>query len=188
MANGDLIAHLRANWGWIALRGVAAIVFAAVAFAWPGITLVVLTLFWGAYAFVDGVFALIAAFRMRDQGRPVWGWVLIGLLGIAAGIVAFVMPGMTALLLLLFIAAWAIVIGILQIIVAIRVRKDISNEWLLILSGAISVLFGLVMIFSPGAGALAVVWAIAAYAALFGVMLVALALRLRRAGAPARTA
>src|SRR5262245_56289859 len=114
MAIGSLLHELSDNWGWIALRGLAAILFGILAFAWPGMTVVVLTLFWGAYALVDGILTLVAAFRMKDEGGRIWPLVLMGLLGIAAGIVAFVYPGMTALILLLFIAAWAIVTGILQ--------------------------------------------------------------------------
>src|SRR5262249_39474025 len=122
----------------------------------------------------------------RDQGRPIWSWVLIGILDIAAGIVAFVVPGLTAFALLMFIAAWAIVMGVLQIVSAIRIRKEIDNEWLLALSGVVSLLFGIVMIVSPGAGALAAAWTIAAYAAVFGVMLIAFAFRVRaRAPHPA---
>jgi uncharacterized membrane protein HdeD (DUF308 family) len=179
MATDTLINELANNWGWIALRGAAAIIFGILAFAWPGITLLVLTLFWGAYALIDGVLALVGAFRMKDRGKPIWPLVLVGVLGIVAGILAFVWPGMTALVLLMFIAAWAIVTGILQIIVAIRIRKAIDNEWLLILSGAVSVIFGALMVWSPGAGAVAVVWVIAAYATFFGILLVALGFRLR---------
>jgi uncharacterized membrane protein HdeD (DUF308 family) len=188
MAIGTLVHELARNWGWIALRGAAAILFGVLAFAWPGITLVVLTLFWGAYALLDGVLALVGAFRMKDEGKPIWPLVLVGVLGIAAGILAFMWPGMTALILLIFIAAWAIVTGVLQIVAAIRIRKVIDNEWLLILSGALSVAFGALMVWSPGAGALAVVWVIAAYAIFFGILLVALGFRLRglARAAPAR--
>lgn len=182
-----MFEQLRSNWGWVALRGVAAIVFGVLAFMWPGLTLVLLALFWGAYALVDGVFALIAAFRVRDNGKPMWMLVLIGILGIAAGIVTFLWPGMTAIVLLMFIAAWAIAMGVFQIIAAIRIRKEIEHEWLLILSGVLSVVFGALMILSPGAGAVAVVWVIAAYSIVFGVMLVALSLRLRKLGPKDRT-
>lgn len=188
MPIGTLVNELSNNWGWVALRGAAAIVFGVLAFAWPGMTLVILTLFWGAYALLDGVLSLVGAFRMKDEGKPIWPLVLVGVLGIAAGILAFVWPEMTALILLLFIAAWAIVTGILQIAAAIRIRKVIDNEWLFILSGALSVVFGALMIWSPGAGALAVVWVIAAYSIFFGILLVALGFRLRSLSrAPART-
>lgn len=179
MPIGALANELSKNWGWIALRGAAAIAFGILAFSWPGITLVVLALFWGAYALIDGVLSLAGAFRMKDEGKPIWPLALVGVLGIAAGMAAFAWPGMTALVLLMFIAAWAIVTGILQIIAAIRIRKAIDNEWLFILAGAVSVVFGALMIWSPGAGALAVVWVIAAYSIFFGFLLVALGFRLR---------
>ena len=134
-----MLELLRRNWGWVVLRGVAAVLFGLLAFALPGITLAVLVLIWGAYAIVDGVLALIAAYRVRDR-RPFWSLLIVGLLGIVAGVVTFLWPVMTALLLLMFIAAWAVVMGIFQIIAAIRLRKVIQNEWLLALSGVLSVL------------------------------------------------
>jgi uncharacterized membrane protein HdeD (DUF308 family) len=175
-----MLEHLSRNWGWVVLRGVAAVLFGVLAFAMPGITLALLVIAWGAYALADGVLALIAAYRVRDQGKPFWSLAIVGLLGIAAGIVTFVWPGMTALLLLTFIAAWAVVMGIFQIIAAIRLRKEIQNEWLLGLSGVLSVLFGIIMFVQPGAGALAVIWVIAAYAIVFGVLLIWLGLRLKK--------
>ena len=175
-----MLEHLGRNWGWIVLRGVAAVLFGVLAFVLPGITLAVLVIVWGAYALADGILSLIAAYRVRDQGKPFWSLVIVGLLGIAAGIVTFIWPGMTALLLLIFIAAWAIVMGIFQIIAAIRLRKEIQNEWLLGLSGVLSVLFGIIMFVQPGAGAIAVIWVIAAYAIVFGVLLIWLGLRLKK--------
>jgi uncharacterized membrane protein HdeD (DUF308 family) len=175
-----MLEHLGRNWGWVVLRGVAAVLFGILAFALPGITLAALVIVWGAYALADGILALIAAYRVRDQGKPFWSLVIVGLLGIAAGIVTFIWPGMTALLLLMFIAAWAVVMGIFQIIAAIRLRKEIQNEWLLGLSGVLSVLFGIIMFVQPGAGALAVIWVIAAYAIVFGALLIWLGLRLKK--------
>jgi len=175
-----MLEHLSRNWGWVVLRGVAGVLFGVLAFLWPGITLAVLVIVWGAYALADGILALIAAYRVRDQGKPFWSLVVVGLLGIAAGIVTFIWPGMTALVLLLFIAAWAFVMGIFQIIAAIRLRKEIQNEWLLGLSGVLSVLFGIIMFVQPGAGALAVIWVIAAYAIVFGILLIWLGLRLKK--------
>src|SRR6476619_2481174 len=141
-----MLDQLSQNWGWIELRGVAAVIFGVLAFAWPGITLVVLTLFFGAYVLTDGIFALMAAYGRREGRRPVWPLVLVGLLGVAAGVTTFLWPEMTALLLLMFIAVWALFIGIFQIAAAIRLRKEIDNEWMLGASGALSVLFGVLMI------------------------------------------
>lgn len=179
MANEALLDQLARNWGWVALRGVAAVIFGVLAFAWPGATLVVLVLFWGAYALVEGIFALIAAFKVRDQGKPMWTFVVIGILGIAAGIVTFLWPGVTGLMLLMFIAVWAFFMGIFQIIAAVRLRKEIEHEWLLGLSGVLSVIFGAVMMARPAEGALAVVWVIAAYSVVFGILLLVLAFRLK---------
>ena len=183
-----LLGYLGRNWGWVVLRGVAAVLFGVLAFAWPGITLAALVIVWGAYALADGVLSLVAAYRVRDQGNPFWSLLIVGLLGIAAGIVTFIWPGMTALLLLMFIAAWAVVMGVFQVVAAIRLRKEIRGEWLLGLSGVLSIIFGIVMFAQPGAGALAVIWAIGGFAIVFGVLLIWLGFKLKqRAGlTPAR--
>lgn len=167
------------NWGWIALRGLAAVIFGVLAFAWPGATVFVLVLFWGAYALVEGVLALIAAFKVRDRGKPMWTFVVIGILGILAGIVTFLWPGITALALITLIAVWALFMGVFQIVAAVRLRKEIEHEWLLGLSGVLSVIFGVVMLARPVEGLLAVVWVIAAYAIVFGILLIVLAFRLK---------
>jgi uncharacterized membrane protein HdeD (DUF308 family) len=174
-----MLEDLKRNWGWIVVRGVAAVIFGLLAFAWPAITLAVLVLFWGAYALADGVLALIAAFRVRDRGKPFWALLIVGVLGVLAGLLTFFWPGVTALVLLSFIAAWALVMGIFQIVAAIRLRKAIEREWMLALSGVLSVIFGALMFWNPGAGALAVVWAIAAYAIVFGALLIALGFKLK---------
>jgi uncharacterized membrane protein HdeD (DUF308 family) len=175
-----MLAHLRHNWGWVVLRGVAAVLFGLLAFAWPRMTLEVLVLVWGAYALADGVLACIAAYRVRDQGRPIWSLLIVGLLGIAAGIVTFLWPGITVLVLLVFIATWAVIMGIFQIIAAIRLRREIENEWLLGASGMLAVLFGIVMFLRPGAGVLAMIWVLAAYVIVFGMLLIWLGFRLKR--------
>lgn len=176
----DLVRRLGDAWGWILLRGVAGIAFGALAFAWPGLTLVVLVVMWGAWAFVDGVFALVTAWRARDRGTPVWPLVVIGVLGIGAGLVTLIAPAIAGAALLAFIAAWAIVTGVFQVVHAIRVRKAIDHEWMLILSGILSVLIGVYILLYPDRGALAIVWLIAAWSIVFGAMLVAAALRLRK--------
>jgi uncharacterized membrane protein HdeD (DUF308 family) len=174
-----MITAVARNWWVFLVRGLAAILFGILAFLWPGITLFVLVLFWGAYALVDGIFALIAAFSGQAAQQRWWVLLLEGLLGIAAGIVTFLWPGMTAIALLYLIAAWAIVGGVLEIAAAIRLRQEIEGEWLLALSGVASIIFGVLMVIWPGAGALAVVWLIAGYAIVFGVLMIALAFRLR---------
>jgi uncharacterized membrane protein HdeD (DUF308 family) len=173
----EAIGELPRHWWVVALRGLAAIVFGMLAFIWPGITLAVLILFFGAYAIVDGALALYSAIRSR--GEHVWGPLLEGVLGIAAGLVAFFWPGMTTLALLLVIAFWAILTGVMEVYAAIRLRRVITNEWALIFSGVLSVLFGIVLLAQPGAGALALVWLIGLYAVVFGIALLAFAWRLR---------
>jgi uncharacterized membrane protein HdeD (DUF308 family) len=177
---GPLMLHaLARNWWLILLRGIAAVIFGILTFIWPGITLLTLVLLYGAFAFVDGVLALWAAIA-GGQAAPRWWLAIIGLLGIAVGLLTVMMPGVTALVLLLFIAAWSIIIGIMQIIGAIRLRKEIDHEWWLVASGALSVLFGLILVAVPGAGALGLLYVIGAYAIIYGVMLIALAFRLKK--------
>jgi uncharacterized membrane protein HdeD (DUF308 family) len=186
MAAGPMLANLSRAWYWIALRGLFAVLFGIFAFIWPGITLAVLVLMWGAYAIADGVMALIAAYTMHEEGKPMGSLIVVGILGIAAGVVAFLWPAMTALVLLLFIASWAVLMGIFEIAAAIRLRKHIENEWLLALSGVVSIVFGVLMFLQPGAGALAVVWLIGSFAIFFGILLIALGFRLK--GLAGRTA
>ncbi len=138
-----------------------------------------LVLFYGAFVLVDGVLALAHAIMGGNMGSR-WWLALIGVAGIAAGILTFMWPALTALLLLIFIACWAIVLGVFQIAGAIKLRKEIDNEWTLILGGVLSVLFGIVLLVAPGAGAIGLIWVIAAYAVVFGVLLVMLAFRLKK--------
>src|ERR1043166_7737302 len=179
LSDRPMLHALAKCWWALLLRGIAAIVFGILAFVWPGLTLVTLVLLYGAFALVDGVISLIAAFTGSAKPVPTWWLVVVGLLGIAAGIATFVMPGITAIVLILFIGAWALVHGIFEIIGAIQLRKEIDNEWMLILSGVVSVLFGLIVLIAPGAGALGLVWAIAAYSIVFGISFIALAFRLK---------
>jgi uncharacterized membrane protein HdeD (DUF308 family) len=172
-----IIDELARHWWMVGLRGIAALAFGILAFAWPGMTLAVLVLLFGAYALVDGLLAVIAAFRADAQHRVALA--AEGVISVLAGLAAFVWPGITALVLLYIIAFWAIVTGILEIVAAVRLRAVIPNEWALILGGALSVLFGIVLVVAPGAGALAVVFIIGAYAILFGIALLGLAWRLR---------
>ncbi len=177
---GSAMVHaLARNWWLLLLRGIAAIIFGLLALAWPGLTLLTLILFYGAFALVDGVLAIVAAIT-GGVPRSRWWLAIVGLLGIAAGLLTFLTPGLTALVLLFFIAGWAIVTGVFEIIGAIKLRKEIDNEWLLILGGIISVLFGVGMMLAPGAGALALVWVIGAYSVVMGVLFVALAFRLKK--------
>jgi uncharacterized membrane protein HdeD (DUF308 family) len=175
------ITVLARNWGAIAIRGVAAIIFGLLTFLMPGLTLAALVLLFGAYALVDGVFSIIAAVRRRASDPPWWALLLEGVVGIAAGIVTVALPGLTAVMLIYVIAAWAIVTGVLEVAAAVRLRRQLSGEWRLVLSGVLSIVFGVLMMVAPGAGALAMMLWIGAYAIVFGALLLALAFRLRRA-------
>ena len=173
----DVLAR---NWGWVALRGAVALLFGLLTLSRPGITLAALILFFGAYAFVDGVFTVVSAIANR-HGEPHWVALLLGgLFGIAAGVITFTVPHMTAIILLYFIAFWAIMSGMSEIAAAIRLRKVMRGEWLLGLVGLLSVLFGIFLIASPRGGALAVAMWIGLYATLLGIGLLILAFRLRR--------
>ena len=174
-----MIEELTRYWWVIGLRGVAAVLFALAAFFWPGITLAVLVLFFGAYALVDGVFTTITAVRASPQKQRWWVLLLEGLVGIAVGIVTILWPGLTAVALLYIIAAWAIITGVLEIIAAVRLRELIEGEWLLGLAGIASITLGLLLAFWPGPGLIATVWMIGVYAFVFGILLLALAWRLR---------
>ncbi|GAA2580762.1 HdeD family acid-resistance protein [Actinomadura fulvescens] len=174
----DLMAR---NWWVLALRGAFAVLFGLVAWIWPGITVWALVILFGAYALVDGAFALVAAFRGGTaQSR---GWLaLTGVCGIALGIVAMVWPAITGFALLMLIASWAIVTGIFEIFTAFSLRRQIENEWMYVLTGAVSVLFGVLLFVWPVSGALAVVWMIGFFSILFGAFMIGAAFRIRKLG------
>ncbi len=173
-----MLSLLAKNWWAVAIRGIVAITFGILAFLWPGITLTALVLLYGAYALTDGIFAVVAA--VSNAGRVDRWWVLLlwGVCGILAGLITFVVPGMTALFLLYLIAFWAITTGVMEIAAAIRLRRELTGEWVLALSGVVSIVFGGLLLLYPGAGALAVIWWIGGYAIVFGGLLLALAFRL----------
>jgi uncharacterized membrane protein HdeD (DUF308 family) len=174
------LAVLAKNWWLVALRGVAAILFGILAAIVPGLTLALLVMLFGAYALIEGGFNIIAAVRRATGDRPWWALLLEGLVSVAAGVIAFVMPGLTALALVYLIAAWAVLTGVLEIAAAVRLRKHITGEWWLALTGVLSIAFGVLVSLYPGAGALVMVLWIGAYAIIFGVLLLVVAFKLRR--------
>ena len=177
----DVDALVR-NWWVTVLRGVAGILFGIVTFVAPGISLAALVLLFGAYAFIDGVLAILSAVR-RHRSHDRWGWLLLeGVAGVAAGVMTLLWPGITALALLYLIAAWALVTGAFAVAAAIRLRKAITGEWLLALSGILSIALGLLLFLFPAAGMMAVVLWIGAYAFVSGILLVALGIKLHSWG------
>jgi uncharacterized membrane protein HdeD (DUF308 family) len=166
-------------WWVLALRGALAVLFGLIAFVMPRITLAVLILWFGAYALLDGVFALAVAFRVRHTDERWWPLVIEGVCGIIVGLIAFVQPGLTALTLITLVAVWAIITGVLGLVTAARLRRHMSDEWFQLFSSIVSILLGIALIVAPGAGLLAWVWLLGAYALVFGILLLTMAFRLR---------
>jgi uncharacterized membrane protein HdeD (DUF308 family) len=173
---------LRRSWWMLALRGVAALLFGILALIWPDITLLVLVALFAAYAFITAVAYISAAVKNRETDKGWWLLLLLGLVAVAAGGIAIFHPLLTALVLVLLMGANALITGILDIAIAMRLRKEIRNEWMLVLAGVVSVVFGILVFLFPGAGALAMVWLVSFYAVLTGVLLLALAFRMRGSG------
>ena len=178
-----LAVILRRTWWMLLLRGLFAIVFGVLTWVLPGVSLAALVLLFGAYVMADGILGVWSAVAGRKEHEHWWVMLIAGLLGIAIGLLTFLAPGVTALVLLFYIAIWAIATGVLQIVVAIRLRKEMRGEWMLILGGLASVLFGVLLVAKPEAGALAVLWLIGTYAVFFGALLVMLALKVRSVAA-----
>ena len=166
-------------WWTLVVRGILAIIFGILAFAWPGLTLQTLVIFFGAYVLVEGIFSISGAIGGWGEREDHWLLLLEGLLGVGIGIMTFRAPGITTILLLMYIAAWGLVTGALEIVAAIRLREVIKGEWWLMFSGICSIVFALLLMFFPDAGALGLLWLIAIYAVVFGATLAALGLKLR---------
>jgi len=168
------------RWWAVLLRGLVAIGFGILAFAWPGVTLATLVLLFSIYALTDGIFSLFAAIGAHQHREHRWFLALEGIVGVWAGLVMLRAPDVTALFLVFFISMWAMATGFLRIVAAIRLRKEISGELWLALSGLLSVLFALMLVAMPLVGMVALVWVIAGYALLIGVLQVILGFELRR--------
>jgi uncharacterized membrane protein HdeD (DUF308 family) len=167
------------NWWLLALRGLVAVMFGVLAFIWPGITLLSLVFLFGVYALVNGVLSLVTAFKAPKGTANKGTLIVLGFLSIVAGLLTFFLPGITALGLVILIAAWAIASGVTEIIAAIKLRKVITNEWLLALAGVLSIAFGILLVLQPAIGALALIWWIGAWAIVMGVLLMILAFKIR---------
>lgn len=178
MACNGQLCH---EWGWVAFRGVLAVLFGVLAMIWPLATIWTLALLWGAFAFLDGVSAGVTSWRLHKRGVRWWPYLIFAVVGVAAGVAAFLWPGITAMALMFVIAFWAIFGGISQIIAAIRLRHEIEGEWFLAFAGIVSVLFGLLILLRPvPQGILAIAWMVGFYAMVTGTLLIMLALKLRK--------
>ena len=174
-----LIETLKRHWWVPVIRGIAAVVFGVIAFAYPGLTVAVLVLLFGAWVLVDGVFRTIGAIGHHASDKE-WGLdLIIGIMGIIIGLLTFHAPRITALALIIYIAAWALMIGATEIAMAIKLRREIKGEWFLILMGLVSILFAIMLLWNPIPGALALVWLIGSYAIVFGILGIILGFRLR---------
>jgi uncharacterized membrane protein HdeD (DUF308 family) len=174
-----LIETLKRHWWVPVIRGIAAIAFGIVAFVYPGLTIATLVLFFGAWVLIDGIFRIVGAIGHRASDSD-WGWQLvIGLLGIVVGLLTFHSPQITALALVIYIAAWALMIGASEIAAAVKLRREIKGEWFLILMGLASIVFAVLLLWNPVAGAAAVIWLIAWYAVVLGVLAIFFGFRLR---------
>lgn len=168
-------------WWVLALRGLAAVLFGIAALVWPELTLVALVALFGIYAIADGVLSIIVGFRQTETHERWWLFLLEGLVGIAAGIIALVLPDVTLLALTYLAAAWALITGIFEIIAAIRLRREIEGEWLMVLTGIASIGLGVLLILLPGPALTAFIWIVGIYAIIFGLLLIFLAFRIRSA-------
>jgi uncharacterized membrane protein HdeD (DUF308 family) len=172
-----ILPTLTTNWWALLLRGISAVLFGLAALFWPGLTLFALIVFFGAYTLVDGIFAIVAG--IRSSGGRRWLLLAEGVLGVLVGLIAFFSPGMTALVFLYVIAVWAVFTGILKVVMAIWLRREIDNEWTMALSGVLWVILGVVLTVLPGVGLLSLAWLIGVFALGAGLTFLVLAFRVR---------
>ena len=174
-----LLQTLKRHWWVPVLRGVAAIIFGVIAFTHPLMAAATLVIFFGAWVLVDGIFRIVGAIGHRDSD-PDWGFnLIIGILGVIVGLLTFHAPAITALALVIYIAAWALMVGATEIALAIKMRREIKGEWLLILLGLASIIFAGLLLWNPLAGAAALIWIVAWYAVIMGVLAIIFGFRLR---------
>jgi len=174
-----MIETLKRHWWVPVIRGIAAIVFGVIAFTHPVMAIATLVLFFGAWVLIDGIFRVVGAIGHRASD-PDWGWhIVIGIMGIIVGLLTFHAPRITALALVIYIAAWALMIGASEIAIAVKLRREIKGEWFLILMGLASIVFAVLLLWNPVAGAAALIWLIAWYAVVLGVLGIFFGFRLR---------
>jgi uncharacterized membrane protein HdeD (DUF308 family) len=179
-----MIEALKRNWWVLVIRGICGIVFGVIAFAYPSLALATLVILFGAWVLIDGVFRIVGATAGRASD-PDWGFhLIIGLLGVVVGFLTFRAPGITALILVIYIGAWALMIGAVEIALAIKLRRELKGEWLLVLMGLASIIFAVLLLWNPGPGALALLWLIASYAIVLGILAIFFGFRLRSLRTP----
>jgi len=181
------MTNMTRNWWLVVVRGLLSILFGLIAFFWPGLTLLLLILTFGVYAIVDGVFAMLSGLVSSKYSSRWWVFLLEGIVSVAAGVIALMRPGLTGFVLVALIAIWAILTGAFEIGAAIRLRREITNEWMLALGGFISIVLGVLLLLQPAAGGLIITLMIGAYALMFGILLVLLGFRLRKWEIPPRS-
>lgn len=189
-----MVEALTRNWWALVVRGVLAILFGVAALSWPGMTLVTLTMLFGGFALLFGIVTLALAVGNWNAREDHWLLLIEGILGVVIGLLTYRSPGLTTVTLVLYVAAWALIVGGLRIVSAVRLRKEIQGEWWLVLSGILSLLAAVALMWNPMAGALALVWVIGIYAIIMGIAEIGAGFRLhafgrrweaRRTGAPA---
>jgi uncharacterized membrane protein HdeD (DUF308 family) len=172
--------NLTRNWWMIVVRGILAILFGLIAFFWPDLTFLLLILTFGAYAIVDGIFAMLTGVASSRYSSRWWVFLLEGIVSLAAGMISILQPGLAGFVLIAVIAAWAILTGAFEIAAAVRLRREITNEWMLAFAGFVSIVLGAVLFFQPATAGIVITLMIGTYALIFGVLLVILGLRLRK--------
>jgi len=178
----QLAINLCDRWWILLVRGIAAVIFGILCFVLPGVVLTSLVMLFAAYAIFDGIFGVSLALYGRKEIEDWWVLLLWGLVSIGAGILTFANPRITEVVLVLYIAAWAIASGVLEIALAIRLRKEIDGEWLLILAGALSIAVGILLMAQPEKGAISLIWVIGSYAIAFGAVLATLSFKTKSLG------
>jgi uncharacterized membrane protein HdeD (DUF308 family) len=173
-----MLQRLTKFWWLIILRGVVSILFAIIAFTNPSLAFEALILLLGVFLIADGATAVYLGARMRGHDDDWWAILFEGALGIGLGVIALINPELTAAGLILVLAVWFLVTGVFEISTAIKLRREINNEWLLGIAGVISIALGILMVINPNAGAISIMWWLGFYAAAFGVLLIGLGLRM----------
>lgn len=175
-----MTSTLSRRWWALALRGVIYVIFGLTALLWPGLTFGILLTLFGVFALADGIVTVVGAVRTGRKGEPWIALLLEGGVSAVVGVLVFAWPAMSALVLLYVIGGWALVTGILEVVAAVRLRSEIEGEWLLVLGGALSIVFGVAVFLWPAGGALAIVWVLGIYAVAFGILLLALSVSMWR--------